>query len=191
MIMHLTSENLYKRAMQEIATTCPKYLCSICFLMCQWRQWLPNNFDWLWSYCATSSAAGVSLLLRWVWKCRVLCRLPPPKSSVCHWGITWLPLLHKRPICPSCSLPVYVSFLHQAPRPFRAERDACVWASVSPLPPFRKQREKRRVLTHIPPAATPKEICPSSHASVRLGECTHHYVHTAVMITIRQQLRLC
>lgn len=38
MIMHLISENLYKRAVQETTTTCSMYPCSKSFLMCQWRQ---------------------------------------------------------------------------------------------------------------------------------------------------------
>lgn len=50
--------------------------------MCQWRQWLPNNFDRLSSYCATSPATGVSFLLRWMWRCSVLCCPPSWRVSI-------------------------------------------------------------------------------------------------------------
>lgn len=146
-------------------------LCSKSFRMCQWRQWLPKNFDWLSSYCATSPATGVSFLPRWMWRCSVLYRSLPDsfhkggsECSVWRRGVSWLALLHKGQSAPLCSLPVYVSFLHQASYHFRAERDACVWASVLPFPPFRKQREEKRVLTHIPPsAAVRRSVHPSIH----------------------------
>lgn len=58
-----------------------------------------------------------------------------------------------------------MSFLHQALSPFRAERDACVWASVLPFPPFIKNRERRReywpTFLHLP---LPKRtVHPSKH----------------------------
>lgn len=102
-------KTFYKRATQEIVT-CPTCLCSKSFLMCQWHQWLPNISDWLSSYCATLSATGVSLLLRWKWRWSVLCR--PPLESFHYWTI-WVigdsVVLHNL-ICvikahlPSCAL---------------------------------------------------------------------------------------
>jgi len=124
-----------------------------------------------------------------MWKTSVLCR-PLLESfrnrgsecSVWHWGITWLSVLHKGQSAPSRSLTVNVSFLHRAPYPFRAERDACVWASASTSPPFRKHKEEKRALTHNHHLPRDLSVHPSS-ASSRPDECTHCHSQTAFMIT--------
>lgn len=134
--------------------------------------------------CYQEFAAGVSLLLRWMWRCSVLCRSllesfhnGGSECSVWHWGITWLALLHQGHSAPLWSPPVYVSFLHQALHPFRAERDACVWASVSPYPPFGQQREEKRVLTLFPPSATARRSIHPSIGWVHTLSYPHSFQH--------------
>lgn len=171
MIMHLISENLYKRAIQEITTTCSMYLCSKSFLMCQWRQRPPNNFDRLSNYCATSSVTDVSSLLGWMWKCGVLCR-PLLESfhnggsecSVWHWGITWLALLHKGQSSP-CALCLSMCPFSTRPRTPSGLRETLAFELLSCHFVLLENRERRREhwLTFLHQPLPKSSVHPSRH----------------------------
>lgn len=80
-------------------------------------------------------------------KCRFLCRplletfhIRGSECSGWHWGIA---LLHKGQCAPSVLSACIRVLSPPGPHLFRAERDACVWASVSPFSPFLKtEREE-------------------------------------------------
>lgn len=125
--------------------------------MCQWRQWLPNNFDRLSSYCATSPATGASFPLRWMWGCSVLCcplletlHNGGSECSVWHRGIIWLALLHKGQPAPLCSMPFSTS-----PRTRSRLRETLAFELLFCHFLLLENRE-RRGLTHIPPSARAK-----------------------------------
>lgn len=99
------------------------YLCSKSFLMCHWRQWLPSNFDWkslkllcniISHRCVFTSQdecgnAGFSVAPSWRLSISEdLSVQDDTEASLC---------LIKASVPLVCSLPVYVSFLHQARTP--------------------------------------------------------------------------
>lgn len=88
---------------------------------------------------------------------------------------------------PSCALCLSTCPFSTRPRaPFRAERDACVWASVSPFPPFEKTERGEESTDPHSSICHSQEICPFIHQCER----THCHIHTAFVVTIRQQVRL-
>lgn len=130
------------------------YLCSKSFLMCHWRQWLPSNFDWkslkllcniISHRCVFTSQdecgnAGFSVAPSWRLSISEdLSVQDDTEASLCFIKAS-VPLV--------CSLPVYVSFLHQARTPSGLRETLAFELLFRHFLLFWKQKE-RRVLTHI------------------------------------------
>lgn len=170
-------------------SACSIYLRSESFHMCQWRQWLPDGFDWLSSYCATPPATvGPLLLLLNVeiidcdavfyvtpsWRVfrtedlRIQCDTETVHGSLCC----------SLPMCPLSTRPSTPSGL----------RETLAFELLSCHFLLSENREMRR--EHWPIQICPP-VHPSIHESAQLGEWTHRHIHTAFRIIIRQLVRRC
>lgn len=180
--------NLWKPFTKEPhkRSTCSTYLCSKSFLMCQWRQWLPNDFDWLLCNitshsCLFSSQVNVEII-----DCDAVFYGAP------SWRVSRTEdlsiqcdteALHGSLCCslPMCPFPI-------RPRTASGLRETLAFELLSCHFLLLENRETRR-------EHWPTQICPSIqesiHPSARLGEWTHRHIHTAFRITLRQLVKCC
>lgn len=154
------------------------YPCGKSFLMCQWRQGIPQMTLTGCQAIAQHPQPQVRLIFSGGDQTVMRCALSPPPGEFPELKIWVLRVTPRR-----CMAPSPVSSLHEASRSFRAEKDACVWASLSPSPPFRQRRDEKRSLSHadllIYPSASPGE------------SSSHRHVHTAFRISTRQPVKRC
>lgn len=133
------------------------YTCNKSFPTCPWRQKPPNNFgqrrvNQPQACLSVSGGCGDHELWGSV-LCHSRRRSAMEDLGVHHMAPSASPCARCSSLRPLPSRP---------PRRFRAGRGACVWASVSPFPPFGKQREESRVQTHILPSAIARRSVPPS-----------------------------
>lgn len=142
-------------------------------------------------------AAGVSFLLRWMWKCRVLCRPllerlhnGGSECSVWHWEASHGSLCFIKGQVAPCSLCLSVcpfSTRRCAPSGLRETLAFELLSRHFLLSENRDREEKRALTPHSSIGHCQRHL--SIHPSIReTGWVTHRYIHTAFMITIRQAL---
>lgn len=142
--------------------------------MCQWRQWLANNFvirllcNIISHRCVFHSRVNVESPFSWS------VHNGESECSVWHWSITWHRPASQRPICPSCSLPVYVSFPHQALHHFQGWERRLRLSFCLTIASFQKTDKGEK--STDPRFSIGQKICPSIQASIHLWDWVS--VHT-------------